>query len=67
MGDGKSPNLFFATNNKGKVLAVVAGTKTDGIKVGKALGAHLVEDRKNGTVWGSPEFEKAHAVTDDDD
>jgi hypothetical protein len=67
VGDGKSPNLFFSTDNKGKVLAIVAGTKTDGIKVGKALGAYLVEDRKTGEVWGSPAYEKAQMITDDND
>lgn len=66
VGDGKSPNMFFATNSEGKVLAIVAGTKTDGIKVGKALGAYLVEDRKNGVVWGSPAYEKTQAASDDD-
>jgi len=62
VGDSKSPNMFFLTNSDGKVIALVATTKTDAVRVATTLGAYLVEDRKHGEVWGSPEYEKAQEI-----
>lgn len=66
VGDGKSPNMFFATDAKGKVLAVIASNKTDAVRFATSSGAYLLEDRKHGEVWTSPEFERAQEAKDDE-
>lgn len=60
VGDGKTPNLFFVTDKAGLVRAILRTTKSEAIRVaGVVTGAYLLEDRKNGEVWSSPEAEKA--------
>jgi hypothetical protein len=66
VGDSKSPNLWFLTDSAGKVMAIISTSKTDALRVANSIGAYLVEDRKHGEVWGSPEYEKAQSVTDDE-
>lgn len=65
VGDGKSPNMFFLTDPKGEVLAVLKTTKSEAIRIaGVVNGAYLLEDRKHGEVWGSPEYERAQEAAE---
>ena len=66
VGDGKAPNLFFVTDSAGKVLAITSTTKSDAVRVAGVVGGYLVEDRKHGEVWGSPEYERAQEASDED-
>lgn len=61
VGDGKAPNLFFVTTARGKVTAVIT-SKAAAISFAEATGGYLVEDRKQGEVWGSPAYLHAQRV-----
>jgi len=63
VGDGKLPNLFFVTNSRGKVTAIIK-SKVGAIDFAKATGAYLVEDRLTGEVWGSPAYLSAQRAAD---
>jgi len=48
--------MFFASNAKGKVIAVFKTNRTAAIAAAHMLQAYVLEDRKTGEVWGSREF-----------
>lgn len=66
VSDGETPNVYFLTDNTGRVLALVTTTQADAVRVAEAIGAYLVEDRMTGVVWGSEEFNRLHACEADE-
>ena len=63
VGDGNHPNLYFVTNNRGQTLVVML-SKEDAIEYALNVGGYLVEDRINGEVWGSAEYNRVQREED---
>lgn len=65
IGDGRSPNVYFVTNSSGNVAAIFT-LKSEAIDYAEDTGRYLVEDRKNGEVWSSPEYDRRQQEDDED-
>jgi hypothetical protein len=73
VGDGGSPNMFFVTQVMGQMegtTACIAVTLDKGAALdiaGRRTGKLLIEDRKNGEVWGNRAYYDTQRADDPED